>query len=127
MIRNTKKYILLLALNYLDSLIKYLIEPMPLYYFAAASQNFLIHEEPIEEILRERTDYYKNNNKSIDFWFIKNPSFIQGDEFRDITKQIPGPIAAIVSLDELFITWLKLRIGFIIIGNFNSTQIIEAR
>ena len=48
------------------------------YYFAIASKNFLINQEPLEEILRERTNYYKSINKDIDFWFVSNPSFING-------------------------------------------------
>lgn len=88
------------------------------YYFALASTNFLMNEEPLEEILRERTNYYKSINKDIDFWFIKNPDFIK----KNITlKETPKiSYAAIISLDKDFIQWLKLRLGFVIIGEFRS-------
>lgn len=90
------------------------------YYFAIASQNFLMNEEPLEEILRERINHYKSINKDIDFWFILNPAFIKSPNFISIQKQLQGPSAAIISLDEKFVKWLKLRIGFVIIGNFES-------
>lgn len=93
---------------------------MPHYYFAVASQSFLLEEEPIEEILRERTNYYKSINKDIDFWFVTDPHFINLPKFESIKAQLINPPAAIISLDEQFIQWLKLRIGFVAIGNFES-------
>nr|YP_009298015.1 hypothetical protein Plocam_117 [Plocamium cartilagineum]AOM67953.1 hypothetical protein Plocam_117 [Plocamium cartilagineum] len=95
------------------------------YYFAVASRNFLINEEPIEEILRERTSYYKSINKDIDFWFISNPTFIHSPKIQDIHKKLNGSSAAIISFDKNFIQWLKLRIGFVIIGDFKSSFLIE--
>nr|QOS04496.1 hypothetical protein [Sarcopeltis skottsbergii] len=91
---------------------------MPNYYFAIASQNFLLQEEPIEEILRERTNYYKNIHKDIDFWLVTNPHFINRPEFESIKTQLINPSAAIISLDQQFIQWLKLRISFVAMGNF---------
>jgi len=100
---------------------------MPNYYFAIASQNFLMNEEPVEEILRERTNYYKRINKEIDFWFVLSPTFIQSPNLISIRQQLTGPCAAIVSLDEKFIHWLKLRIGFILIGHFESPSLDVAQ
>lgn len=95
---------------------------MPEYHFVIASQKFLLHEEPVEEILRERTNYYKRINKDIDFWLVKNPNFISMPEFKHLKVQLNNPTAAIISLDQKFIQWLKLRIGFVAIGNFASTS-----
>jgi len=50
---------------------------MTKYFFVAASEKFLTVEEPIEEILKERMRNYKENNKEIDFWLLKNPSFLK--------------------------------------------------
>nr|QJH88204.1 Ycf54 [Pterocladia lucida] len=88
------------------------------YYFALASQNFLMNEEPVEEILRERTNYYKSINKNIDFWFVNNSNFIQNNITLRKTPNIS--YAAIISLDKDFILWLKLRMTFVIIGEFKS-------
>nr|YP_009391359.1 hypothetical protein [Platysiphonia delicata]ARW59503.1 hypothetical protein [Platysiphonia delicata] len=93
------------------------------YYFALASENFLLNEEPLEEILRERIEYYRNVNKSIDFWFVINPDFINSTNFRENQFKLPHSYAAIISLDQYFIKWLKLRMGFIFIGHFRSNSV----
>lgn len=95
---------------------------MKTYYFAIASQNFLLNEEPLEEILRERTNHYKNINKQIDFWLVKNPTFINIPEMLTIKKQITKPTAAIISYNPKFIEWLKLRLGFVLTGRLNSSK-----
>ena len=91
---------------------------MTTYYFVAASEKFLTVEEPIEEILKERMRNYKENNKEIDFWLLKNPSFLQTTQFVDLKANIPSPPAAILSTDKKFITFLKLRLEFVAVGEF---------
>ena len=91
---------------------------MTTFFFIAASEKFLTVEEPIEEILKERIRNYKENNKEIDFWLIKNPSFLQTTQFVDIKAKIPWPPAAILSTDKKFITFLKLRLEFVAVGKF---------
>ncbi len=98
---------------------------MTTYYFVAASEKFLTVEEPIEEILKERMRNYKENNKEIDFWLLKNPSFLQTTQFVDLKAKIPSPKAKIpstpavvLSTDKKFITFLKLRLEFVAVGEF---------
>ena len=91
---------------------------MTTYFFVAASEKFLTVEEPIEEILKERMRNYKENNKEIDFWLLKNPSFLQTIKFVDLKSKIPSPPAAILSTDKKFITFLKLRLEFVAVGEF---------
>ena len=91
---------------------------MTTYFFVAASEKFLTVEEPIEEILKERMRNYKENNKEIDFWLLKNPSFLQTAQFIDLKAKIPLPPAAILSTDKKFITFLKLRLEFVAVGEF---------
>ena len=92
------------------------------YYFAVASQSFFLHQEPIEEVLRERTNYYKIANKEIDFWFILNPTFFDNSNtsFNISNDSFNKSNAAIVSLDKQFIQWLKLRVVFVYTGSFES-------
>ena len=90
------------------------------YYFAIASKEFLLNQEPIEEILRERTQYYKSLNRDIDFWFIVNPKFLSLIDDSSYFLNFPKSLAAIVSLDKDFIQWLKLRTSFVHIGSFQS-------
>ncbi len=91
---------------------------MKTYFFVAASEKFLTVEEPIEEILKERIRNYKENNKEIDFWLLKNPSFLHSTQFADLKAKIPSPAAAILSTDKKFITFLKLRLEFVAVGEF---------
>ena len=91
---------------------------MKTYFFVAASEKFLTVEEPLEEILKERTRNYKENNKEIDFWLLKNPSFLKSSKFVDLSTKIPFPPAAIISTDKKFITFLKLRLEFVAVGEF---------
>ena len=91
---------------------------MTTYFFVAASEKFLTVEEPIEEILKERMRNYKENNKEIDFWLLKNPSFLKASQFVDLTAKIPSPSAAVLSSDKKFITFLKLRLEFVAVGEF---------
>lgn len=101
---------------------------MTKYYFAIASQDFLLKEEPVEEVLRERINHYKNIQKIIDFWLVLNPSFINAPEMIHIKNQLTKPSAAIISYNPRFIEWLKLRLGFVLTGQFDlpSEHIIDA-
>ncbi len=93
------------------------------YYFAIATKNFLMNEEPIEEILRERTMHYKTLKKELDFWFVINPNFIEYTSVENFDYNPSCSYAAIISLDQKFVQWLKLRISFIAIGSFKSESI----
>ena len=91
---------------------------MTTYYFVAASEKFLTVEEPLEEILKERARNYKENGKEKDFWLLKNPSFLQTSQFVDLVAKIPSPPAVVLSTDKKFITFLKLRLEFVAVGEF---------
>jgi hypothetical protein len=93
---------------------------MTTYHYVLASQKFLLEEEPLEEVLRERTSNYKAKNKEIDFWLIKQPAFLEAPEFKDIKAKCPQPAAAIISTDPQFIKWLKLRLEYVITGQFEA-------
>ena len=91
---------------------------MTTYFFVAASEKFLTVEEPLDEILKERMRNYKENNKEIDFWLLKNPSFLQTIQFADLKAKIPSTPAVVLSTDKKFITFLKLRWEFVAVGEF---------
>ena len=100
---------------------------MTTYFFVAASEKFLTVEEPLEEILKERIRNYKENNKEIDFWLLKNPSFLKSSKFVDLSAKIPYTPAAVISTDKKFITFLKLRLEFVAVGEFEfpNTEITD--
>lgn len=90
------------------------------YYFIIASKNFLYNEEPLEEILRERVQNYTKKGKRLNFWIVPNPGFLKNPIFLDLDKKVPKNSVAIVSTEKTFITWLKLRLNNVAIGNFDS-------
>lgn len=93
---------------------------MQTYYYILASQRFLLQEEPLEEVLKERTRHYHEQEKEIDFWLVKQPAFLQTREMAQIKAKCPQPSAAIISTNPQFITWLKLRLEYVLTGQFQA-------
>ncbi|MBD2091921.1 DUF2488 family protein [Microcoleus sp. FACHB-1515] len=93
---------------------------MQTYHFVLASAKFLIEDESIEEVLKERRRNYQEQNKEIDFWLVRQPAFLDAPEFAKIKPKVPQPAAAIVSTNAQFITWLKLRLEFVVVGEFSA-------
>ena len=93
---------------------------MQTYYYVLASQQFLVKEEPIHEVLKERTRYYHEQEKQIDFWLIQQPAFLESPELAQVKPKIPQPAAAIISTNPQFITWLKLRLEYVATGEFQA-------
>jgi hypothetical protein len=98
---------------------------MTTYYYVLASQKFLLDEEPLDEVLRERTRDYHEKGQEIDFWLIRQPAFLAAPEFAAIKAKVPQPAAAIVSTNQQFITWLKLRLEYVIVGEFQPSATIR--
>ena len=96
----------------------------PLFY-VILSQYDLLKNNVIEELLRERTEYYKSQNKVLDFWVFLNPTFlnvpfinssITSSEFysnlyNKIDFDNKNYLAVIISTNREYINWLKLRLG----------------
>lgn len=90
------------------------------YYFLLASQEFLISKEPLEEVLRERTQYYTKTKTNIDFWLLPSPNFAELGRYKFIKDRFSQNSLAIVSTNKVFITWLKLRLNQVFIGEFSG-------
>lgn len=93
---------------------------MQTYHYVLASQRFLLEEEPFEEVLRERTRDYREKEKEIDFWLVKQPGFLEAPEMAEIKAKCPQPSVAVISTNPQFITWLKLRLEHVIKGEFQA-------
>jgi hypothetical protein len=96
------------------------------------SQKDLLQNQVIEEILREKASYYNARRKNPDFWLLISPSFLKEVTLLQKVKdtkfyfQQRGKIkcsffnqnnhsefyAALVSTDEEFMRWIKLRLGY---------------
>jgi hypothetical protein len=93
---------------------------MQTYYYLLASQHFLLEEEPLDEVLKERIRNYHEQEKEIDFWLVKQPAFLEAPAMAAIKAKCPQPAAAIISTNQQFITWLKLRLEFVATGEFQA-------
>ena len=93
---------------------------MQTYYYVLASRKFLIEEEPLEEVLRERTRNYRENEKEIDFWLVEQPAFLEAPEMAAVKAKCPQPAVAIVSTNKQVVTWLKLRLEYVLTGEFQA-------
>ena len=93
---------------------------MQTYYYVLASQRFLLEEEPFEEVLKERTRHYHEQEKEIDFWLVKQPAFLEVLQMAQVKQECPQPAVAVISTDPKFITWLKLRLEFVKTGEFQA-------
>lgn len=92
---------------------------MQTYYYVLASQRFM-NEEPLEEVLKERTRHYREQEKEIDFWLVPQPAFLEAPELASVKAKCPQPASAIISTNPQFITWLKLRLEFVLTGEFQA-------
>ncbi|MGB3296901.1 MAG: MgPME-cyclase complex family protein [Phormidesmis sp.] len=93
---------------------------MTTYYYVAASQRFLLEEEPLDEVLKERYRHYQSQEKEIDFWLVKQPAFLAAPELAAVRAKCPQPSVAVISTDPTFITWLKLRFQYVAKGEFEA-------
>jgi Protein of unknown function (DUF2488) len=93
---------------------------MQTYYYILASESFLLEEEPLAEVLKERTRNYHEQEKAIDFWLIKQPAFLESPELTAAKAKCPQPAVAVISTNAQFITWLKLRLEYVLVGEFSA-------
>ena len=93
---------------------------MTIYYYVAASQKFLLEEEPFAEVIEERIRNYQERNKEINFWLIKQPAFLEAPEMANVKAKIPQPSVAVVTTSEQLSTWLKLRLEYVATGKFEA-------
>ncbi len=93
---------------------------MTTYHYVLASQKFLLEEEPFDEVIKERIRNYQEQNKEIDFWLVKQPAFLEAPDFTAIKAKCPQPSVAVISTNKQLITWLKLRLEYVLTGSFEA-------
>ena len=93
---------------------------MTTYHYVLASQKFLFEEEPFEEIIKERVRHYKEKNQEIDFWVVKQPAFLEAPEMKEIKAKCPQPSVAVITTKKQMVTWLKLRLEYVLVGEFDA-------
>ena len=101
------------------------------YHYLIMSQKDLLQNQVIEEILREKSSYYAAQNKIPDYWILISPNFIKEKGlnlklqktrffenqsskivFNSKENKSAEFYASLVSLDQEFMNWVKLRLGY---------------
>jgi hypothetical protein len=98
------------------------------YHYLLMSQQDLLQNEVVEEILRERTSSYLSQNRNNDFWILTSPQFILNKDIKEKIKKTNFYkqkqnlflnsknnhefYCVVLSLNKEFITWLSLRLGY---------------
>jgi hypothetical protein len=93
---------------------------MQTYYYVLASQRYILEEEPMAEVLQERHRHYREQEKEIDFWLVRQPAFLEAPEMSAARAKCPQPAVAIISTDRQFTIWLKLRLEYVLTGEFQA-------
>jgi len=97
-----------------------------IYHYIIFEQNDFLKNQVIEELLRERANYYTSKNREQDFWVLINPKILKMSNIlekikktqywkknkkiknnKDLTNYI-----FLTSVDIEFIKWIKLRMGY---------------
>ena len=99
------------------------------YHYLIMSQQDLLQNQVIEELLRERSNYYISQNKNPDFWILTSPEYIEDNNIKNkilnssfykkhineisvINSSLKRDFfACLVSTNKDFIDWFKLRLG----------------
>jgi hypothetical protein len=97
------------------------------YQFLILSQKSMLKNQVLEEMLRERSNYYFSKSRPLDFWILISPAFlsvfyqkIQQSSFflqnkQEILSNEKLPFySLIISSNSDFIQWIKLRLGYFI-------------
>ena len=97
------------------------------YYYIVMSQKDMLENQVLEEILRERANYYLSKKRDLDFWILINPTFLNNDLlnkkiiktqfFKQHKEEINDNLnskffCSLISFDKDFIKWIKLRLGY---------------
>jgi len=82
------------------------------YYSFVMTQQSMLCNHILEEILRERAHNYLSRKKPLDFWLILAPTFLSQLEIQQKTKYIRiEDYCSLISLDMDFLHWVQLRLG----------------
>ena len=93
---------------------------MTTYYYLLASEKFLLEEALEKEVLKERIRNYAEQKKELDFWQVKQPAFLEAAEMKAIKAKCPPQNVAVISTNKSFIVWLKLRLEYVLTGEFEA-------
>jgi len=91
------------------------------YYYIIMNQKDLFNNQVLEELLREKSNYYHTNKQQKDFWILNSPNFInklnlsekiKNSNFYNNNKNKNNHFSCLISLDKKYIQWIELRLGY---------------
>ncbi|KAH7282366.1 hypothetical protein KP509_35G026800 [Ceratopteris richardii] len=95
------------------------------FHFVVANAKFMLDEEEhLQELMRERLRLFGDRKKEQDFWLVIEPQFLE--RFPEITKRLGRPAVALVSTDELWIRFMRLRLDRVLKGEFEAESLAQA-
>lgn len=77
-----------------------------------ASAEFMLHDvqnEAFAEQLRERRRLLLERDTEVNFFLVSEPAWLE-EKFPDKAKQVRRPCVALISTDQQWITFMKLRL-----------------
>jgi hypothetical protein len=97
------------------------------------SQQDMLQNEALEEILRERANYYFSKSKSLDFWILISPNFLlkiqkkieNSSFYKQKEKLIKNNnenlfYSVLITSNKEFLGWISLRLGYF--ENFKNIE-----
>ena len=91
------------------------------YYYIIMTQEGLLKNQVLEELLREKSNNYQVNKQPKDFWILNSPNFInklnlsekiKNSNFYNNNKNKNNHFSCLISLDKKYIQWIELRLGY---------------
>jgi hypothetical protein len=102
------------------------------YHYLVMAQKDLLENQCVEEVLREKSNYYSIRQKHRDFWICISPKFVYNSTILPLLKQTKfyeqkksilsssllenssetNFFASIISQDKDFLNWIALRLGY---------------
>jgi len=85
------------------------------------TQESLLKNQVLEELLREKSNNYQVNKQQKDFWILNSPNFInklnllekiKNSNFYNNNKNKNNNFSCLISLDKKYIQWIELRLGY---------------
>jgi stalled ribosome alternative rescue factor ArfA len=98
------------------------------YYYLIMSQVEMFKKSVLEELLRERSNYYNSKSIPIDFWITIHPDFLKENSIQSLLdssnfkkrleknkidcKNEKEAYSCFITSNKEFFDWIKLRLGF---------------
>lgn len=97
------------------------------YYYVVFSKESLLSNLVLEEVLRERVNFYISQGKKQNFWILNSATFLENEliinkikktNYYKLNKSLfennlfSSNLSTLISCDKEFIKWLKLRCGY---------------